>query len=71
MTDKQFEFIIKSLKSSLRIALRNSEIRCELNPNHPDPNYQYRFVIDSEIAEMIINRVFAEVMEGGAEDDQA
>ena len=69
MTEKQFEFIIKSLKSLLRIELRNSEIRCELNPDHSDPNYRYRFVIDSETAEMIINRVFAEVMDGGTEND--
>lgn len=68
MTEKQFEFIIKSLKSTLQIALRNLEIRCEVYPEHSDPNYRYRWVIDSEFAEQAINRVFAEVMDGGAEN---
>ena len=68
MTQKQFEFIMKSLKAELLSALHSKEIWCDLDPSHSSPDWRYRAVVDAADIDRVINLAFSEVMED--EDDE-
>lgn len=63
MTDKQFRFIMQSLRRRLLDSLHEKEFLCEVNPEHIDPDYRNRFVVDSEDIEFVFRTVFSEIME--------
>lgn len=63
MTQKQFEFIMKSLKAELLASIHRKEFWCETNPNHPNPDRRSRCVVFTEDIDRAIEDVFAEVME--------
>lgn len=63
MTQKQFEFIMKSLKAELLSSIRTKEFWCEVNPDHSCPDWRCRMVVDVTDIDRAIEDVFAEVME--------
>lgn len=63
MTNKQFKFIMRSLRRRLLESLHQKEFMCEVDPKHCDPNYRTRVVVDSEDIDIVIRTVFSEIME--------
>ena len=58
MTDKQFEFIMQSLRKRLLDAIHDREFACEVNPTHP-----WRIVVDAEDVDVAVRTAFNEITE--------
>lgn len=63
MTQKQFEFIMKSLKAELLSSIHFKEFWCEIDPGHSCPDRRSRCVVRSDDIDRAVEDVFAEVME--------
>ena len=63
MTDKQFEFIMQSLRKRLLDAIHEREFPCEVNPAHPCPDYRRRIVVDAEDVDNAVRIIFNGIME--------
>ncbi len=76
MTQKQFDFIMKSLKSSLLSALHSKEFWCEVNPDHPCPDVIKEIHIRREVLEDVYSLLkpngvlYAYVHEGSKADQE-
>lgn len=68
MTQKQFEFIMKSLKAELLSSIHIKEFWCETNPDHPCPDRRSLCVVYTEDIDRAIEDAFAELMESGNND---
>lgn len=62
MTDKQFEYILKSLRDEILVSLHEVGFRCEVDRNNLDPNFRYRQVINVNDVDTIIHKKFDEVI---------
>ena len=63
MTDKQFEFIMQSLRYRLLASLHEKAFCCEVNPKHSDPEWRYRNVVDTDDIDTAVRVTFNEIME--------
>ena len=63
MTQKQFNFIMKSLKNKLLDQVAASSFYCETRPNHPNPDHRNERVIHTALVDNLIKNAFAEIME--------
>lgn len=63
MTDKQFEFIMQSLRHRLLVSLHDKAFVCEVNPEHVDPEWRYRNVVDTIDIDEAIRITFNEILE--------
>ena len=63
LTDKQFEFIMQSLRKRLLDAIHDREFPCDVNPTHPCPDYRKRLVVDAEDVDGAVRMAFNEIME--------
>ena len=63
MTDKQFNFIMKSLKNKLLDQVNCSAFWAETSPNHPNPDRVNERVIRLAFIENLIRSCFNELIE--------
>lgn len=63
MTDKQFEFIVRSMLNRLRESLHSKAFFCEVNPEHHDPQWRVREVVDICDIDETLRITFNEIME--------
>ena len=63
LTQKQFNFIMKSLKNKLLDQVAASSFYCEIQPNHPNPDHRNERVIRTAYVDNLIKNAFAEIME--------
>ena len=63
MTDKQFIFILQSLRSRILERVHNREICLEYNPDCPCPDYRNAMFIMSEDVDKAILNSFNEILE--------
>jgi hypothetical protein len=63
MTDKQFEFIVRSVLNRLQQSLHSQAFRCTVNPEHPDPQWREREVVDICDIDETLRITFNEIME--------
>lgn len=63
MTDKQFTFIMQSLRDMIRQRMHNMELCIEYQPAHPCPDERKAMFIMSDDADRVILNCFNEIME--------
>lgn len=63
MTDKQFTFIMMSLRDILRNRVHNSELCIEYQPDHPCPDYRKAMFVMTEDVDRAILQSFNEILE--------
>lgn len=63
LTDKQFEFIMQSLRKRLLDAIHDRAFPCDVNPTHSCPDYRRRLVVDAEDVDSAVRIAFNEIME--------
>lgn len=63
MTDKQFTFVLQSLRDRLRNRVHNREICIEYQPDHPCPDERKAWFVRIEDVDRAILNSFNEILE--------
>ena len=69
MTDKQFNFIMKSLKNKFLDQVNCSAFWAETSPNHPNPDRVNERVIRLSFIENLIKSCFNELIDEDTGDE--
>lgn len=63
MTDKQFTFVLQSLRDRILQRVHNREICIEYNPDHPCPDERKAMFVLAEDVDRAILNSFNEILE--------
>lgn len=70
MTDKQFNFIMKSLKNKFLDQINCSAFWAETSSNHPNPDRRNERVVRLAFIENMIKSYFNELIDDGMSGDE-